>query len=104
MLYPNLAKRMTRYLGSNIYVNDFRVRKKGTKDLRMIKNNNFLATFIGRSLPVDMTKEYFEKIIGEEKKKKHNNAKISPFRNFIKRILSIHIFIFFFGPKKELKY
>lgn len=45
-------------------------RKKGTKDLRMIKNNNFLATFIGRSLPVDMTKEYFEKIIGEEKKKK----------------------------------
>ena len=48
------------------------LKERGTKDLRMIKYNNFPITFIGRSLPLDMGKEYYEKRIGE--KKKHNNA------------------------------
>lgn len=43
------------------------LKERGTKDLRMIKYNNFPITFIGRSLPLDTGKEYFEKRIGEKK-------------------------------------
>lgn len=69
MLYPNLAKRMTKYLCSNIHVNDFRVKKERNKIFENDKKINiqWKVTAIG----------YDQRIFWEEKKESTTMPKVS---------------------------